>query len=61
MFAQAHGVTRVKGDADHDNIASQHVMTAAGMQPTGEDERVRYFEIAWIDTTATTAPRSSAH
>jgi RimJ/RimL family protein N-acetyltransferase len=51
----------VKGDADHDNIASQHVMTAAGMQPTGEDERVRYFEIAWIDTTATTAPRSSAH
>ncbi|MFE7835479.1 GNAT family N-acetyltransferase [Streptomyces sp. NPDC057474] len=47
LFTRAHGATRVKGDADHDNIASQHVMTAAGMRPTGEDERVRYFEIAW--------------
>jgi RimJ/RimL family protein N-acetyltransferase len=44
----------VKGDADHDNDASQHVMTAAGMRPTGEDEPVRYFEIAWT-TTATPA------
>ena len=47
LFARARGVTRVKGDTDHDNIASQHVMTAAGMQPAGEDEGVRYFEIAW--------------
>ena len=47
LFARARGVTRVKGDTDHGNIASQHVMTAAGMRPAGEDERVRYFEIAW--------------
>ncbi|MFF0217597.1 GNAT family N-acetyltransferase [Streptomyces vinaceus] len=46
-FARTRGVTRVKGDADLGNIASQHVMTAAGMLPAGEDERVRYFEIAW--------------
>ncbi|MCX4744963.1 GNAT family N-acetyltransferase [Kitasatospora sp. NBC_01287] len=52
LFARARGVTRVKGDADHDNAASHHVMTAAGMLPAGQDERVRYFEIAWTDTTA---------
>lgn len=58
LFARARGVTCVKGDADHDNIASQHVMMAAGMRPAGEDERVRYFEIAWPDTTAITDPHS---
>jgi RimJ/RimL family protein N-acetyltransferase len=58
LFARARGVTRVKGDADHDNVASQHVMMAAGMRPTGEDERVRYFEITWTDTTANTDPCS---
>ncbi|MFB7979696.1 GNAT family N-acetyltransferase [Streptomyces vinaceus] len=47
LFARTRGVTCVKGDADLDNIASQHVMMAAGMLPAGEDERVRYFEIAW--------------
>lgn len=58
LFARARGVTCVKGDADHDNIASQHVMMAAGMRPAGQDERVRYFEIAWTDTTTnTTDPR----
>ncbi|WP_327435675.1 GNAT family N-acetyltransferase [Streptomyces sp. NBC_01201] len=57
-FARARGVTRVKGDADHDNIASQHVMTAAGMRPAGQDERVRYFEIAWTGTTANPDPHS---
>nr|WP_307826827.1 GNAT family N-acetyltransferase [Streptomyces pactum] len=57
LFARAHGVTRVKGDADHDNTASQRVMMAAGMQPVGQDERVRYFEITWPDTTADTGPR----
>src|SRR5580692_2353594 len=54
LFARGHGVTCVKGDTDHDNIASQHVMLAAGMRLTGEDERVRYFEIAWTDATADT-------
>ncbi|WP_055590086.1 GNAT family N-acetyltransferase [Peterkaempfera griseoplana] len=58
LFARAQGVTGVKGDADHDNTASQHVMTAAGMRPAGQDERVRYFEITWTDTTAHTDPRS---
>jgi len=57
LFAQAHGVTCVKGDADHDNLASQRVMMAAGMRPAGEDERVRYFEITWTGTTANTGPR----
>ncbi|MFD8667696.1 GNAT family N-acetyltransferase [Streptomyces microflavus] len=57
LFARARGATRVKGDADHDNIASQRVMLAAGMQPAGQDERVRYFEFAWTDTTANTDPR----
>ncbi|WP_060905126.1 GNAT family N-acetyltransferase [Streptomyces scabiei] len=57
MFARARGVTRVKGDADHDNVASRHVMMAAGMQPAGQDERVRYFEIVWTDATAHTDPR----
>ncbi|MFG2781266.1 GNAT family N-acetyltransferase [Streptomyces prunicolor] len=51
LFARAHGVTCVKGDADHDNIASHHVMLASGMRPAGQDERVRYFEITWTDTT----------
>ncbi|WP_336216324.1 GNAT family protein [Nonomuraea sp. LPB2021202275-12-8] len=58
LFARARGVTCVKGDTDHDNIASQHVMIAAGMRPAGQDERVRYFEIAWTDTTANTDARS---
>ncbi|MEU7689661.1 GNAT family N-acetyltransferase [Microbispora hainanensis] len=52
LFARARGITCVKGDADHGNVASQHVMMAVGMRPTGQDERVRYFEIAWTDTTA---------
>ncbi|GAA1247248.1 hypothetical protein GCM10009665_42790 [Kitasatospora nipponensis] len=47
QFAREHGVTRVKGDTDHDNAASQHVLTAAGMHPTLQDERLRSFEITW--------------
>ncbi|WP_107059226.1 GNAT family N-acetyltransferase [Streptomyces sp. NRRL F-5126] len=46
-FAREHGVTSVKGDADHDNTPSHHVMTAAGMRPAGEDERLKYFAISW--------------
>ncbi|MFJ8254482.1 GNAT family N-acetyltransferase [Streptomyces sp. NPDC094466] len=49
-FARAGGVVSVKGDADHDNVASQRVMTAAGMLPVGEDERVKYFAVTWTDT-----------
>lgn len=58
LFERARGVTCVKGDADHDNIASQHVTMAVGVLPSGHDERVRYFEITWTDTTANTDPRS---
>lgn len=47
LLARGHGVSRVKGDADHENTASHHVMIAAGMRPAGQDERVRYFEIVW--------------
>ncbi|MFJ3941534.1 GNAT family N-acetyltransferase [Streptomyces parvus] len=46
-FARDQRVTSVKGDADHDNTASQHVMTAAGMRQVGEDERVKYYAISW--------------
>ncbi|MFI9721578.1 GNAT family N-acetyltransferase [Streptomyces sp. NPDC052396] len=46
-LAREYGISRVKGDADHDNIASQRVMAAAGMRLVGEDERVKYFEIVW--------------
>ncbi|SBU91799.1 Protein N-acetyltransferase, RimJ/RimL family [Streptomyces sp. Ncost-T6T-1] len=46
-LARDQGVTSVKGDADHANTASQHVMTAAGMRQTGEDERVKYYAISW--------------
>ncbi|MFK0258507.1 GNAT family N-acetyltransferase [Streptomyces sp. NPDC090445] len=48
-FAREVGITCVKGDADHANAASQHVMTAAGMRLVAEDERVRYYEAAWSD------------
>ncbi|UNO42972.1 GNAT family N-acetyltransferase [Streptomyces sp. MST-110588] len=46
-YARECGVARVKGDADHDNVASQRVMAAAGMRLVGEDERVKYYETAW--------------
>lgn len=46
-LARAAGVASVKGDADLDNVASQHVMAAAGMRFIGEDDRLRYFRIDW--------------
>jgi RimJ/RimL family protein N-acetyltransferase len=58
LLARAHGVTRVKGDTGHDNIASQHVMMAVGMRPAGEDERLKYFEISWTGAPPNTDPRS---
>ncbi|MFD9425201.1 MULTISPECIES: GNAT family N-acetyltransferase [unclassified Streptomyces] len=48
-FARVSGIARVKGDADHGNIASRRVMTAAGMWQAGEDERVTYYEVSWGD------------
>jgi RimJ/RimL family protein N-acetyltransferase len=57
-FARAHGVTSVEGDTSHDNIASQHVMTAVGMRLIAEDERLRYYKITWNRTTEITDPPS---
>ncbi|MCW2948021.1 MAG: family N-acetyltransferase [Actinoallomurus sp.] len=57
-FARAHGITSVEGDTDHDNIASQHVMAAAGMRLVAEDGRLKYYKITWSDATAITDPRS---
>ncbi|MFD7628035.1 GNAT family N-acetyltransferase [Streptomyces sp. NPDC059851] len=52
-FARENGITCVRGDADHGNVASQRVMTAAGMRLVAEDARVRYYETAWTETPAT--------
>lgn len=55
-FARARGITCVQGDTDHDNVASQHVMAAVGMQLVAEDERLRYYKITWPGTTVITDP-----
>ncbi len=31
-FARGHGISCVEGDTTHENVASQHVMTAVGMR-----------------------------
>jgi RimJ/RimL family protein N-acetyltransferase len=46
-FARARGVTRVDGDTTHDNVASQHVMTAAGMRLIDKDEKLTFYKIDW--------------
>ncbi|QIQ07298.1 GNAT family N-acetyltransferase [Streptomyces liangshanensis] len=46
-FARSRGITRVDGDADHDNVASHRVMGAAGMRLVSEDAELRYFRITW--------------
>ena len=58
-FARERGVTCVKGDTDQDNLASQHVMLAAGMRQTDEDERLKYYETTWTEegTAPGTEPR----
>lgn len=47
LFARANGVNSVRGDTDHDNTGSQHVMTAAGMRLIADDGRLKFYEIAW--------------
>lgn len=49
LFARAEGITRVKGDTSHDNIASQRVMTAAGMSLVAQDERLKYYAVEWAE------------
>jgi RimJ/RimL family protein N-acetyltransferase len=51
-LARARGVTRVDGDTTHDNLASQHVMTAAGLRLTAEDEQLKYYTIDWSAASA---------
>lgn len=46
-LARARGITCVQGDTDHDNAASQHVMTAVGMRLFAEDERLKHYKITW--------------
>lgn len=46
-FARECGVAEVRGDTDRDNLASQHVMAAAGMRPVAEDDTLRYYAIRW--------------
>ncbi|MCT4352998.1 GNAT family N-acetyltransferase [Streptomyces sp. Je 1-79] len=46
-LARDQGAAGAKGDADLGNVASQRVMEAAGMRYAGEDERVRYYLVAF--------------
>ncbi|MCP3817524.1 GNAT family N-acetyltransferase [Streptomyces sp. A3M-1-3] len=48
-FARECGIAYVKGDADHDNIASQQVMTAAGMRLVADDGHLKHYRIARPD------------
>jgi len=59
-FGWAHGITSVEGDTDHDNIASQRVMTAAGMHLVAEDGRLKYFKITWSDPAARSGGRGQS-
>ncbi|MBT2408862.1 MULTISPECIES: GNAT family N-acetyltransferase [unclassified Streptomyces] len=47
LFARTQGVSRVAGDTDHGNIASQRVMAAAGMKLVSEDEYLKYYTLEW--------------
>jgi hypothetical protein len=38
-------------------IASQHVVTAAGLRLVAEDGQLKYYKIAWTGATAVTDPR----
>lgn len=46
-FARRQGIAHVVADTAHDNIASQHVMTAAGMNLVAEDEHLKHYKTTW--------------
>ncbi|MEW1693586.1 GNAT family N-acetyltransferase [Streptomyces sp. NPDC091265] len=46
-FARDRGVVCVLGDTDLDNVASQRVMTAAGMRLVREDALLKHYRIDW--------------
>ncbi|WP_406457834.1 GNAT family N-acetyltransferase [Streptomyces sp. NBC_00876] len=50
-FARDRGVVCVHGDTDLDNIASQRVMTAAGMHLVDEDAQLKHYRIDWDGST----------
>lgn len=47
LFAREGGIACVKGDTAHDNVASQQVMTAAGMRLVADDGHLKHYRIAW--------------
>ncbi|MEU0833543.1 GNAT family N-acetyltransferase [Streptomyces sp. NPDC005969] len=60
-FARGEGVAAVIGDADLDNIASHHVMMAAGMRFVRADDRLKHFLIDWSDTPEPSEPSDTTH
>ncbi|WP_331766726.1 GNAT family N-acetyltransferase [Embleya sp. NBC_00896] len=46
-LARELGIARVIGDTHHDNIASQRVMTAAGMRLLEEDDELKHYGVSW--------------
>ncbi|MEU9130975.1 GNAT family N-acetyltransferase [Kitasatospora sp. NPDC048540] len=45
-LARSHGVTALLGDTTHDNLPSQRVMLAVGMELVDEDEELKYYRLA---------------
>lgn len=50
LFARTCGVASVQADTSHDNIASQRVITAAGLRLVAEDNQLKYYKITWVDS-----------
>jgi len=46
-IARSHGIVRVRGTTTRDNVASQHVMVAAGMLLVAEDDALKHYETGW--------------
>ncbi|WP_280669254.1 MULTISPECIES: GNAT family N-acetyltransferase [unclassified Kitasatospora] len=45
-LARAHDITAVTGNTTHDNVPSQRVMTAVGMQLVEDDGRLKHYRIS---------------
>ncbi|MEU1365431.1 GNAT family N-acetyltransferase [Streptomyces sp. NPDC005803] len=46
-FTRDQGIASVHGDTDLDNLASQRVMTAAGMRLVKEDALLKHYRVDW--------------
>ncbi|MBO2455830.1 GNAT family N-acetyltransferase [Actinomadura barringtoniae] len=53
QFARERGIASVLGDTDRDNVASQHVMAAAGMHLVSEDDKLMYYAARWQNAPST--------